>query len=196
MISKEIKEVRIQKGYSQEKLAKKSDLSLRTIQRVENGETEPRGDTINRIAEALGVPANKLIGNQKVKDNSYLTSLHISALSFLLFPLLGILIPILLSTIQRDENWHLTVNAKKLLSFQITWNIVLFVGLLGYLSWWNYKVGTITVVSPSIVSSIYMPLYLLVGGLYLYNFIVVSFNIIQVSSGKEAWYKPRVNFMS
>jgi transcriptional regulator with XRE-family HTH domain len=40
-----IKELRTRRGFSQEELSERTGLSLRTIQRIENGETEPRGDT-------------------------------------------------------------------------------------------------------------------------------------------------------
>jgi DNA-binding XRE family transcriptional regulator len=45
IISARIKETRIDKKLSQEELSEKSGLSLRTIQRLENGESVPRGDT-------------------------------------------------------------------------------------------------------------------------------------------------------
>ena len=55
------KELRKRKGLSQEQLAKNSGLSLRTIQRVENGETEPTGETLKRISSSLDVATNELI---------------------------------------------------------------------------------------------------------------------------------------
>ncbi|MDO5971388.1 helix-turn-helix transcriptional regulator [Flavivirga aquimarina] len=64
-----IKKLRTDKDFSQEKLSEKSGLSLRTIQRLENGETEPRGDTLKRLINALELPTdyfNKL--NQCEKD--------------------------------------------------------------------------------------------------------------------------------
>lgn len=51
-----IKKLRTDKGFSQEELSEKSGLSLRTIQRLENGETEPRGDTLKRLINALELP--------------------------------------------------------------------------------------------------------------------------------------------
>ena len=48
-LSKKVKELRKRKGFSQEELAENSGLSLRTIQRIENGETEPTGETLKRI---------------------------------------------------------------------------------------------------------------------------------------------------
>ena len=60
-LQKRVKELRIRKGFSQEELADKSGLSLRTIQRMENGDTYPRGDTLKRLAIALQVSPDKII---------------------------------------------------------------------------------------------------------------------------------------
>ena len=60
-LSQRVKELRKEKGLSQEELAKKAGLSLRTIQRVEKRETEPTGHSLKRIATALdSTPAELL----------------------------------------------------------------------------------------------------------------------------------------
>ena len=59
-IAKRIKELRISKGYSQEELARQTELNIRTIQRIENGETEPRGDTLIRLANVFGILPEEL----------------------------------------------------------------------------------------------------------------------------------------
>ena len=56
--SNAVKKIRTEKGLSQEDLSGKSELSLRTIQRLENGKSEPRGDTLKRLTNALELPAN------------------------------------------------------------------------------------------------------------------------------------------
>ena len=53
--------IRKSKGFSQELVAEQSGVSLRTIQRVEQGETEPRGHTMQALATALAVPLNALL---------------------------------------------------------------------------------------------------------------------------------------
>ena len=60
-LSQRVKELRKEKGLSQEELAKIAGLSLRTIQRVENRETEPTGDTLKRIAAALDSTPTELL---------------------------------------------------------------------------------------------------------------------------------------
>ena len=53
--------IRKSKGFSQELLAEQSGVSLRTIQRVEQGETVPRGHTMQALDTALEVPLDALL---------------------------------------------------------------------------------------------------------------------------------------
>jgi len=53
-----IKELRESKGLSQEGLSEKAGVSLRTIQRMENGESAPRGSTLRNIASSLDVSSD------------------------------------------------------------------------------------------------------------------------------------------
>ncbi|WP_345955012.1 helix-turn-helix transcriptional regulator [Mucilaginibacter sp. PAMB04168] len=54
-LANQVKTLRTEKGYSQELLAQRTNLSLRTIQRIESGQTEPHGDTLQRLAASLDV---------------------------------------------------------------------------------------------------------------------------------------------
>lgn len=56
-----VKELRKRKALSQDELAKNAGLSLRTVQRVENGETIPTGETLKRLAAVLEVTPNELM---------------------------------------------------------------------------------------------------------------------------------------
>ncbi len=61
-LAQRIKQLRVFSGFSQEELSERTELSLRTIQRIENGETQPRGYSLQRLAEVLGTtPADLLI---------------------------------------------------------------------------------------------------------------------------------------
>lgn len=63
---KHIKSFREQKGLTQKELAEKTNLNTRTIQRLENEETNARAFTLNRIAEVLNIPVNSF-DEQKTK---------------------------------------------------------------------------------------------------------------------------------
>ncbi|WP_299582413.1 helix-turn-helix domain-containing protein [uncultured Sunxiuqinia sp.] len=72
-----IKQLRESKGLSQEELSEKAGLSLRTIQRMENGEGVPRGSTLKNLASSLDVssdyfsnlPQEKIDKIQSVPNN-------------------------------------------------------------------------------------------------------------------------------
>jgi transcriptional regulator with XRE-family HTH domain len=70
--SNKIKELRISKNLSQEELSEKSGVSLRTIQRLESGGTEARGQTLQKLAKIFGVDYNNLIKSKNIiKKNNY-----------------------------------------------------------------------------------------------------------------------------
>jgi len=77
-LSQKVKELRKAKGLSQEELAKKSGLSLRTIQRVENGETEPAGETLKRISAALDVVIDELIDRGDISGEALRKTIKIN----------------------------------------------------------------------------------------------------------------------
>ncbi len=63
MISRNIRNLRIKKGISQDRLSKLADLSLNTIVKVESGKSpNPTINTLIKIARSLDVKINDLIG--------------------------------------------------------------------------------------------------------------------------------------
>ena len=70
ILAKRLKELRTLRGMSQEYLADESRVGLRTIQRIENNESEPTGETLKRIAIALDVELSELIGPNSVTETS------------------------------------------------------------------------------------------------------------------------------
>jgi len=73
-LAKRLKELRVIRGMSQEFLAEESRVGLRTIQRIENEESEPTGETIKRLATALGVEINELVGSKLLNEINDLNS--------------------------------------------------------------------------------------------------------------------------
>lgn len=73
-LAKKLKELRTIRGISQEYLADESRVSLRTIQRIENNESKPTGETVKRIAIALDVELTELIGDNSIQETTDLKS--------------------------------------------------------------------------------------------------------------------------
>ena len=55
MISTLLKEGRVAKGYTQKELSELSNISVRSIQRIENGEILPRSYTLKTLAQTLEI---------------------------------------------------------------------------------------------------------------------------------------------
>ncbi len=89
-----IRELRLKKGLTQEELAQMTELSTRTIQRIENGEVDPRAYTLQIIAKALEVDFSMFVDsgteeskeNLEFKNNNFLALLHLSGVLPLFFP--------------------------------------------------------------------------------------------------------------
>jgi len=134
--------VRKSKGFSQELLAEQSGVSLRTIQRVEQGDTMPRGYTLQALAAALEVslddfraqPAPPIAVTSSTprlrSDPDFLQLLNLSALSFLFMPLLNIVVPWWLWRTRRHDTEHVAEVGRRLLGFQILWQVGCFFAFL------------------------------------------------------------------
>lgn len=60
LLAKRLKEIRFEKGVSQEELAYRSEMTLSQIARIETVRTNPTISTLFRIARALEVPPSYL----------------------------------------------------------------------------------------------------------------------------------------
>jgi transcriptional regulator with XRE-family HTH domain len=60
-IAERIRELRLAKGWSQERMAEEAGLSTDAISRIERGNRGPRLETVAQIAGALGMPLTKLV---------------------------------------------------------------------------------------------------------------------------------------
>jgi len=133
----ELKKIREKQNLTQEELAEKSGLSVRTIQRIEAG-TEPKGYTLKTLALNLGVletdlliqenPIEEpLLGNPMVEEsvldlknnpieNLTLTKIiNLSSLPFCWFPIANFLLPLLIMLISKQKSPII----KQIISLQI-----------------------------------------------------------------------------
>jgi len=185
-LAKKIKELRTRKGFSQDELAETAQINLRTVQRIESGETEPRGDTLKRLANALNVTSDELIDWAEQEDNGFLVFLNLSALSFIAFPLLGIIVPLTLWFLKKDKIKNLNEMGKRLMNFQISWCILLFL---------LYALSIITFLFFNIdVYRIQLAL-LIIALLYVINGIFIIVNSYRSYKGKKVFYKPALRLL-
>jgi transcriptional regulator with XRE-family HTH domain len=125
-IGEKIKEARKKKGLSQEDLAESATVNLRTIQRIEKNENEPRGKTLNLICSVLDINTEDILDYGKQNDKSYLVIFHLSVLAFLVIPLGNIIMPLILWVNKKEKVIGLNTLGKNILNFQIVWSILSF----------------------------------------------------------------------
>ncbi|WP_191860075.1 helix-turn-helix domain-containing protein [Hanstruepera ponticola] len=181
-----VKELRNQKGMSQEFLAEESGLSLRTIQRIEKGESNPTGESLKRLANALKVNPDELIDWSIKEDKKYLTFMNLSALTFLFFPLLGILIPFILWTSRKGKIKNINKLGKDLINFEITWTLLLF--FIPFLWFLFSKIGILESFTLS-------KIFIIIGVMYFINLILILLNSIRISNEKDIIYNPKIKFL-
>lgn len=108
-----IRETRLKKGMTQEELAAKTDISVRTIQRIENGDVDPRSE------EFLKYGKDEPTTEPSRKNNNWLALLHVSGLFILLVP------PIIIWMWQKDKVPNIREHAMDVVNFQLSMLIYL-----------------------------------------------------------------------
>jgi transcriptional regulator with XRE-family HTH domain len=186
-IGKRVVEERTRRGMSQEALAGESLLSLRTIQRIESGQTSPRGDTLKRLAAALKVPMEDLVDRDLPEDASLVVLLNLVQLSFLAFPLFGVIIPLLIWLANRSRVRDVDEVGQAILNFQVTWSLVLFSTYLVSL--------TIIMITNEVSRALFYGSVIAIGVLYIYNLIQILSNVLYYRKRGEVRYDPAFQFL-
>lgn len=200
-LAKRIKDLRNRKGFSQEELSEKTGLSLRTIQRIENGETEPRGDSLRRLSAVFDVNLDELIDWTVQEDKGLLTSLNLSALSFMFFPVLGIIVPLIIWISKKDKVKEINRTAREILNFQITWNIAYFIGLGSIMVYVFFNLDSLVINDFHTSELKHLPplmvfipiLYQVV--MYLYNIVRIIINAFNIYNNRRVNYFPSIRFL-
>lgn len=128
LLGEKLSRLRKNKGISQESLAEKSNISLRTIQRIETGTATPRPYTIKTLAETLEVSVELLSTSQDnpIEMNKIaitkLKLINLSSLAGLAIPFSNLYFTILF---WRKNREIASVNqaGKKIISFQLLWTL-------------------------------------------------------------------------
>ena len=95
-------------------------MSTRTIQRIENGEVEPRAFTRNSLSNILGFD----FGQANTENEGFwLALLHLSSIFVV------VLVPLLLWSWKKNQSYKIDSQGRQVLNFQITMTLLLFGGV-------------------------------------------------------------------
>jgi transcriptional regulator with XRE-family HTH domain len=126
-LAQKVKALRKSKGYSQEALAEISGLSLRTVQRIENENRNPSGDTLKRLSTALGVSPDYLLEWEPNENSNFLLILAFSPVLCIINPFLAILVPLILWSLKKNKIRGVKRLGVKVLTIQIIWLVLYFI---------------------------------------------------------------------
>lgn len=136
-LQQRIIEARQQKGLTQEELAGLAGLSIRTVQRIESGESIPRSFSLKAIAGALGQSYEQLTADETEVFTTppsdvrhFLQLFNLSCFSFLVVPWVHFLIPSYLLKKQSQLDARAIERGRKIIRQQVYWVIALHMLML------------------------------------------------------------------
>jgi transcriptional regulator with XRE-family HTH domain len=130
ILAERIRQRRIQKGYSQEYLAESASISIRTLQRIEGGQTQPQGHTLMALAQALDMAIEDLMDFTKKNDRSILHLINLSALAYVVLPLGNIILPLIIWIMYKDKVEGVNRFGKRQVFIQVGWTMLIGVGFV------------------------------------------------------------------
>lgn len=166
---------------TQEQLSSLSNISVRTIQRIEAGK-EVRGHTLKALSKALEISEEELITDdlKQIKSNYFLIKLiNLSSLLLLILPLGSIILPLMIMYWKREVN----PITKQIVSIQILWTLMfpLIVITVIFLSKWLS------------ISNQIVPLTMLL--LLLVNVYIIVRNTAEIDKNKKLHIKLSFNIL-
>ena len=181
ILAERIRQRREQKGYSQEYLAERAGVSIRTLQRIEGGHTEPRGHTLIALAHALNTAIEDLMDFTKKENSSTLHAINLSALAYWMFPLGNIIVPLIIWIINRDKVKGANQFGKRQILIQVGWTSLIFLSVVVFVlgPFLSQKAG-IDIGEPLLV----MP-YLVTGLVYGLNTVYIIGVSLMISKDKQ-----------
>jgi transcriptional regulator with XRE-family HTH domain len=149
LLHEKIVSARNKKGITQEELANLTDVTVRTIQRIERGESVPRKFTLKTISTALDISFDELNSTENKEaasssskndssseDETYFLQLFcLSCFTYIFIPFVHFLIPSYLLKRRQEKDPAVIAFARKVLRGQIYWVITTHLLMLLALSY-------------------------------------------------------------
>ncbi len=166
---------------TQEELAVKSGVSVRTIQRIETG-IKPKGHTLEALSKALEISKEDLLKEEKSSEEinkQLIKYINLSSIVLLIVPLGSIIMPLIIMY------WKKEVNAitKQIVSIQILWTLsfLIITLLVAFLTkWFSF-------------SKEFVPLAML--GLIIANLYIIIRNTIEIEKNNKLHIRLNFSFL-
>lgn len=179
MLADKIVSARKKKGLTQEELANLAGVTVRTVQRIESGESVPRSFTLKAIAAVLDIPLAALREEAPSPDTGtahFLQVLCLSCFSYLVIPYIHFLIPSWLLKRQGSADPGIAHFGRRLILEQLYWLIAVHLLLLLTLAY--------NLLQAAYLGNRYSIHYLWpLLAMYIANAIIIAGNILKIRKG-------------
>ncbi|WP_350284802.1 serine hydrolase [uncultured Croceitalea sp.] len=112
------------KGFTQQELSARTEVTVRTIQRIEKGDVSPHLQTINLLASALEIEVDDLLQLDNPKEEAiqkkWLLLIHGTPLLGFILPFCNVLFPLFLWIHKREDNSLYDTHGAKVVNFHIS----------------------------------------------------------------------------
>lgn len=130
---------RKKQGLSQEELAGRTQVTVRTIQRIEKGEVNPHLQTVKLLAAAMSLEVEDLLPIDNPREETiqakWLLLLHATPLIGLFIPFLNVLLPLFLWIHKREDHPLYYRHGVRVINFQITVLLLYIASFVALLTW-------------------------------------------------------------
>ena len=120
------------KGYTQDELAERTTVGVRTIQRIEKGEVQPHLQTVKLLAVGLGVEVEDLIVLHDPKEEpikrKWMLLLHATPFFGFIIPFANILFPIFIWINKAEDNKQYDVHGRAVVNFHCSISVMAVCG--------------------------------------------------------------------
>lgn len=199
-LGSKVLKARKDKGLTQEQLAERASVTVRTIQRIESDESIPRDYTLKAVAAALNMPLEEFISVRsclrvtteacllqeerptgQAESRHFLQLLNLSAFSYLVVPFIHFLIPIFLLKKRKEKNNVLLITGQRIIRQQIWWTVSTHFLLLLTLV---YNLVQATWFEKSNLLN-YLWIF---AGMYILNAFIIFFTALRIRHSSRASY--------
>ncbi|MEN7551125.1 serine hydrolase [Rapidithrix thailandica] len=171
---------RKRKGYTQEELAGKSKVTIRTIQRIEKGEVKPHLQTVKLLAAALAIEVEDLMilkkSQAETSQEKWLLLMHSAPVLGGILPLCNILFPLFLWLHKRKHNKVYDMHGRAIVNFQMTMSILFLLSFIALVTLEGYGFFLFIAVIP-------------------YTLTVILINIVTAVHSQKCYYPLSIPFL-
>lgn len=168
------------KGYTQEDLSEKTTVGIRTIQRIEKGETQPHLQTVKLLAVGLNIEVNDLLPienpNEETIQRNWMLLLHAIPFLGFIIPFGSILFPLFLWIHKSNDNKIYDTHGRAIVNFHSSILLYLLISLVLFFAFPGYN-------------------FFLTGIIILFSIIVTIANISSALTKGTCNYPLSISFL-